>query len=63
VVQATGAIIDGSFTGGIHAGTLATGEVGLAPSEKFDSLISGKVKADLKQIRKDIIAGKIKTKP
>lgn len=56
-------IVDGTFTGGTHIGTLETGEVGLAPFHKFDSLISNKVKADLEQIKQDIIAGKIKTKP
>ena len=63
VVQTVHAMVNGSFTGGIHVGTLETGEVGLAPFYKFDSFISDKVKADLEQIRKDIITGKIKTKP
>ncbi len=63
VVHAVKAIEEGAFTGGIHIGTLETGEVGLAPFYKFDSLISDKVKADLEQITRDIIAGRIKTKP
>ncbi len=63
VLQAVEAIEDGAFTGGIHIGTLETGEVGLAPFHQFDSIISPKVKAELEQIRADIIAGKIKTKP
>lgn len=63
VVQAVRAIEEGIFTGGIHVGTLETGEVGLAPFHEFDSLISDEVKADLEQLKKDIIAGKIKTKP
>jgi basic membrane protein A len=44
-------------------GTLGTGEVGLAPFHQFDSFVSGEVKTDLEQIKKDIISGKIKTKP
>jgi hypothetical protein len=40
-----------------------TGEVGLAPFYKFDSLLSDKVQADLEQIKKDIIAGVIETEP
>jgi basic membrane protein A len=63
VVQVVHTIVEGTFTGGIHIGTLETDEVGLAPAHKLDSLISLKVKADLEQIKKDIIAGKIKTKP
>jgi basic membrane protein A len=63
VVQVVKSIEDGTFTGGIHIGTLETGEVGLAPFYKFDSLISDKVKADLEQITRDIITGRIKTKP
>jgi len=63
VVFTVQSIVDGTFTGGTHIGTLETGEVGLAPFYKFDSLISNEVKADLEQIKQDIIAGKIKTKP
>jgi basic membrane protein A len=63
VVQTVRAIVEGTFTGGIHIGTLETGEVGLAPFHELDSLISAKIKADLEQIKEDIIAGVIKTKP
>jgi basic membrane protein A len=63
VVQAVNAIVEGTFTGGIHIGTLETGEVGLAPFHELNSLISAKIKAGLEQIKEDIIAGVIKTKP
>jgi basic membrane protein A len=63
VVRAVQAMEDGTFIGGEHIGTLETGEVGLAPFYQFDTLISAKVKADLEQIRTEIIAGSIKTKP
>ena len=63
VVQAVKTIMEDQFTGGVHLGTLETGEVGLAPFYKFDVLISPKVKADMAQVRRDIINGKIKTKP
>jgi len=63
VVHTVQAIVEETFTGGTHIGTLETGEVGLAPFYAFDSLISDKVKADLEQIKADIIGGKIKTKP
>jgi len=62
VVQVAKAIVGHAFTGGIHVGTLETGEVGLAPFHELDSLVSPKIKAELEQIRKDIIAGKIRTK-
>ncbi len=63
VIRTVQSIVDGTFTGGTHIGTLETGEVDLAPFHELDPLISLKVKADLEQIKKDIIAGKIKTKP
>jgi len=63
VMQAVKAIEENTFSGGTHVGTLETGEVGVAPFRKFNSLISAKVKADVEQIKADIISGKIKTKP
>jgi WD40 repeat protein/transcriptional regulator with XRE-family HTH domain len=63
VVRSVAAFVGGTFSGGEHVGTLETGEVSLAPFHEFDSLISGKVKADVEQIKKDIIAEDIKTKP
>ncbi len=63
VIQVANAIANGTFTGGIHTGTLATGEVGISPFHDLDALISAKVKSDLEQIKADIIAGKIKTRP
>jgi WD40 repeat protein/basic membrane lipoprotein Med (substrate-binding protein (PBP1-ABC) superfamily) len=63
VVNAVRAIVEGNFTGGTHVGTLANGGVSLAPFHQLDSLVSAQVKADLKQIEMDIIAGKIKTMP
>jgi WD40 repeat protein len=63
VVQAAQAIENDTFAGGIQVGTLESGEVSLAPFYQFDSLISPTVKAELEQIKADIIAGKIQTKP
>ena len=63
VVRAVKAIEEGTFTGGIHIGTLETNEVGLAPFHELESLISDEVKAELEQIKADIIVGKITTKP
>jgi basic membrane protein A len=63
VLQAVQAIEENTFSGGIQVGTLETGEVSLASFHQFDSLISPKVKGELEQIKADIIAGKIQTKP
>ncbi len=63
VVEAVRTIEDGAFAGGTRIGTLASGEVGLAPFHDLDRLVSAKIKSDLQQIRADIIAGKINTKP
>ena len=63
VVQVVKTIVDDQFIGGVHLGTLETGEVGIAPFHKFDGLVSPKVKVELAQIQMDIIDGIIKTKP
>ena len=63
VVQASKAIVGETFTGGIHIGTLETGEVGLSPFHNLEALISERVKTDLEKIVADIIVGKIQTKP
>ncbi|HET7090119.1 MAG TPA: BMP family ABC transporter substrate-binding protein [Anaerolineae bacterium] len=62
VVLAVKAIVDGTFTGGTHVGTLENSGVGISPFHNLDALVSPEVKADLEQIKADIIAGKIKTK-
>lgn len=61
--EAVQAVVDGTFTGGIHVGALENGGVGISPFHNLDSLVSPQVKAELEQITADIIAGKIKTKP
>jgi WD40 repeat protein/basic membrane lipoprotein Med (substrate-binding protein (PBP1-ABC) superfamily) len=63
VLQAVDAVDQGNFRGGVHVGTLENGGVGLASFYGLDSLIPATVKAELEQIKSDIIAGKIKTKP
>jgi|GEM_PF-94814 len=63
VVEAARAIVDGTFTGGVHVGTLETGEVGITSFLNLDSLLSAKIQTELEQIAADIISGKIKTKP
>ncbi|MGW8143937.1 MAG: BMP family lipoprotein, partial [Anaerolineales bacterium] len=63
VIQAVDALTQGNFEGGNHLGTLESGEIDLAPFYELESLIPDHIKADLEQIKADIIAGKIQTKP
>ncbi len=63
VVSAVKAIVDGTFSGGEHIGTLENGGVSLAPFHNLETLVSPQIKADLEEIKADIIAGKIQTKP
>jgi basic membrane protein A len=56
-------IVDNNFAGGVHVGSLSDAQVGISTFHDLDGLISSKVKTDLEQIRADIIAGKIKTRP
>ncbi len=63
VVQAARSVAQGTFSGGIHVGTLETGEVGISPFHQSNALISASVKTDLERIETDIIAGRIETRP
>ena len=63
VINAVQAVVDGSFTGGIHFGTLANGGVSIAPFHQLDTLVSAQVKADLEEIKAGISSGEIKTRP
>jgi WD40 repeat protein/basic membrane lipoprotein Med (substrate-binding protein (PBP1-ABC) superfamily) len=63
VIQAVDSLTQGNFEGGNHLGTLETGEVDLAPFYELESLIPDHIKADLEQIKAEIIAGEIQTKP
>jgi basic membrane protein A len=63
VVRAARSIVDGDFSGGIHTGTLETGEVGISPFHNLDALVSPAVKAELEKVKEGIIAGVIRTRP
>jgi basic membrane protein A len=62
VQAAAKAVGDGSFKGGVHVGTLATGEIGIAPFHNFDAQVSQTIKDELTQIAADISSGKIVVK-
>jgi len=52
---------DGAFKGGTNVvGTLANNGVGIAPYHNLDSKVPAELKAEIEQIKKDIIDGKIK---
>lgn len=59
VQQAAQAVADGSFKGGTHVSTLADGGVNVTPFHEFEDKIPADIKADLEQIRADIVSGKI----
>jgi phosphonate transport system substrate-binding protein len=55
--------MDGTFAGGVTVGTLENGGVGLAPFHELDSMVSAELKAELDQLKADIIAGTVATAP
>jgi len=62
-LNAVKSVLDGTFTGGVTVGTLTNGGVGLAEFHDLDSMVSAELKAELEQVKADIVAGTIKTKP
>jgi len=54
-------VVDGTFKGGVYWGTLKDGGVGIAPFHDFDSQVPAALKAEIEQLKKDIIDGKVKT--
>jgi basic membrane protein A len=63
ILVAAEALANGNLKGGKHLGTLETGEVGLSPFHELEAIIPEHIKSDLEQIKADIIAGVIQTKP
>ena len=59
VFDVVSGMIDGSFDNTPYVGTLENEGVGLAPFHNFDGEISDELKAEIDQIRADIIAGEI----
>jgi basic membrane protein A and related proteins len=58
-MQVIESVIDGTFEGGTVVGTLANEGVTLAPFHDFEDLIPNDIKAELEQLKADIIAGEI----
>jgi len=59
VFAASEQVKDGSFKGGLYVGTLENGGIGIPES----TIMSDELKAEVEQVKADIIAGKIKTTP
>jgi basic membrane protein A and related proteins len=51
--------VEGNFTGGTVTYALKDGGVDLAPFHDFDSQVSAELKAELEQLKKDVISGTI----
>ncbi len=56
-------VVDGTFKGGNTVGTLANQGVDLAPFHDLDSLVSADLKAELDQVKADLISGAIALNP
>ncbi len=61
VFEAAKEVLEGTFKGGLYVGTLENDGVGIP--EFLPGRISDDLKAELEQVKADIIAGKIKTTP
>ena len=61
-MDAIKAVMDGTFKGGITSGTLANNGVQLAPFHNFDSAVPAELKAELEQLKADIISGAVNVK-
>lgn len=53
------AVVDGSFAGGELQGTLANGGVNIAPYHDFESVIPAELKAEVEDVRAQIVAGSL----
>lgn len=54
-------VVNSTFKGGTYVGTLANGSTGLAPYHDFDAAVPPALKAELEQLKNEIIAGTIAT--
>lgn len=63
VFDAVKAVREETFKGGTYVGTLKNEGVDIAPFHDFDSQVPAALKAELQQIKKDVIDGKLTVKP
>ncbi len=60
VFNAVKAVAEGTFKGGTYVGTLSDGGVGVAPFHDYASQVPAGLQAELDQLKKDIVGGRIK---
>lgn len=63
VFDAAKAVNDGTFKGGVYTGTLENSGVGIAPYHDLDSQVPAALKAEIEQLKADIVSGKVSVKP
>jgi basic membrane protein A len=63
VYSAATSVVDGSFKGGNYVGTLANNGVTISPYHDLDSKVPDALKAEITQLKADIISGKVKVGP
>jgi basic membrane protein A len=56
-------VVDGTFAGGIYVGTLDNDGVGISPFHDFDGEVPAELKSELDELRAQIIAGSLSTRP
>ncbi len=59
VFEAVKAKLDGSFAGGLYVGTLENDGVGIAPYHEFEDDVPAELKAEVEQLKADIISGAV----
>ena len=60
--QVIQSVVDGTFQGGNVVGTLENKGVDIAPFHNLDSMVPAELKAEIEQLKADIIAGKVSVK-
>ena len=60
--QVIQSVVDGTFKGGNVVGTLENKGVDIAPFHNLDSIVPAELKAEIEQLKADIIAGKVSVK-
>ena len=60
--QVIQSVVDGTFQGGNVVGTLENKGVDIAPFHNLDSMVPAELKAEIDQLKADIIAGKVSVK-
>ncbi len=63
VYDAADAVVKGTFKGGIYTGTLVNNGVTISPYHDLDSKVPADLKAEITQLKADIISGKVVVGP